>query len=95
MCAIWEGTTNILSLDVLRAVQKSKGAVLTHFSDEITQLLQPAKNCGELEFSSVKVEQSLQDVLTLATKMSADKLAMSAREFAYSLAQNYMGRSFL
>jgi len=32
---IWEGTTNVLSLDVLRAVDKSNGGVLVSFSKEV------------------------------------------------------------
>jgi len=35
---IWEGTTNVLSLDVLRAVDKSNGGVLVAFSKEVHNL---------------------------------------------------------
>lgn len=95
ICAIWEGTTNILSLDVLRAVNKSQGSVLSHFNEEIVCKLQPSKEYSDLEHSATNVELALQEVLTLVSKMSADELAMSARQFAFSLARIYMGALLL
>jgi hypothetical protein len=37
---IWEGTTNILSLDVLRAIGKSKGQVMLALHQNLTSRLQ-------------------------------------------------------
>ncbi|XP_012946238.1 acyl-CoA dehydrogenase family member 11 [Aplysia californica] len=93
--AIWEGTTNILSLDVLRAIQKSSGSVLLHFRDEVTARLLPAKEVGDLEQSACRVEVAMGQVLGAAAQMSPDQLQMAARQFAYSLARIYMGALLL
>uniref|UniRef100_UPI00358E4C8D acyl-CoA dehydrogenase family member 11-like isoform X3 n=1 Tax=Myxine glutinosa TaxID=7769 RepID=UPI00358E4C8D len=34
---IWEGTTNVLAMDMVRVLHKSRGAVLTHFLDHIEE----------------------------------------------------------
>lgn len=39
MTGIWEGTTNILSLDVLRAIAKTKGEVLIAWAENLTKRL--------------------------------------------------------
>ena len=90
---IWEGTTNVLSLDVLRAIQKSNGGALTSFSKEVTHRLallrlSPAE---ELQTSVNRVHQALQRTEQVA-QQHADKLEPAAREFSFSLARTYMGR---
>ena len=39
MLPIWEGTSTVMSLDVLRAIQKSKGNVLNSLFNEIRNRL--------------------------------------------------------
>ena len=41
---IWEGTTNVLSLDVLRALVKSQGTVLQAFINEVNARLDAASH---------------------------------------------------
>ena len=45
---IWEGTTNILSLDVLRSIQKSKGDSLKVFAKHIEMICEKAKKVPTL-----------------------------------------------
>lgn len=90
--AIWEGTTNILSLDVLRAINKSAGSVLNHFRNSVLACISSAKECQDLQVPACRVEKSLQDVLQFATKLPQNCVEMAAREFAYSLARIYMGK---
>eukprot|EP01065_Artemidia_motanka_P029283 TRINITY_DN35427_c0_g1_i1.p1 TRINITY_DN35427_c0_g1~~TRINITY_DN35427_c0_g1_i1.p1 ORF type:complete len:588 (+),score=197.19 TRINITY_DN35427_c0_g1_i1:60-1823(+) len=57
---IWEGTTNVLSLDVLRAVQRTKGRVLHSFAAGVRRNIAAG---GEL---AGRIEQLLKDVLSTA-----------------------------
>jgi len=95
VCSIWEGTTNILSLDVLRAVSKSKGSVLVHFKNQVHHHLSGAHELSELASSAAKVVSSLDQTLALATKMTPDHLMMASRDLSYSLARIYMGALLL
>ncbi|CAL1534839.1 unnamed protein product [Lymnaea stagnalis] len=89
--AIWEGTTNILSLDVLRAITKSSGSVLDHYRDDVLQRVSPATSHSELGVAANAVESAVNKVLSYAVKLPARCTEISAREFAYSLARIYMG----
>ena len=85
---IWEGTTNILSLDVLRAILKSKGNVLKSYSLEVTRRCKAVD--PTLKASSSKVEESVARLIEFAVQ-NPHLLETSAREFSYSLARTYMG----
>jgi len=89
---IWEGTTNILSLDVLRAIYKSQGSVLKSFTDQVLHRLAAVKSCSskDLHNSVDKIESSLQGTVEFAKK-NGHKLDIAARDFSYSLARIYMG----
>jgi len=91
---IWEGTTNVLSLDVLRAIQKSNGGVLVSFNKEVTRRLAQIKliPAEELHESVNRVYQALERTMQFAQQHS-DKLEVAAREFAFSLSRIYMGNT--
>jgi hypothetical protein len=82
-----------LSLDVLRAVYKSKGSVLQTFANEVLRRAELVKTSGnaELQSSTDKVKLSLQKTMEFAQK-NATKLEVAARDFAFSLARTYMGK---
>jgi len=90
---IWEGTTNVLSLDVLRAIDKSHGSVLMSYNKEVTERLARIKltPAEELHDSVNKVYQSLDRTMTFA-QQHTDKLELAARDFAFSLSRIYMGK---
>ncbi|XP_041377829.1 acyl-CoA dehydrogenase family member 11-like [Gigantopelta aegis] len=87
---IWEGTTNILSLDVLRAIAKSKGKALQSFHEDIETKLASAADNGDLKTAAEKVRQASGTILQFAGK-NASSLEFAARDFAYSLSRTYMG----
>jgi len=91
---IWEGTTNVLSLDVLRAVQKSNGGVLVSFSKEVTRRLAQIKliPADELHESVNTVHQALDRTMQFA-QQHTDELEVAARDFAFSLSRIYMGNA--
>jgi len=91
---IWEGTTNILSLDVLRAVGKSKGEVLRAFQRNFSSRLTACKGTApQLESEINKVSKLLQEVISAAELGHVSETA--AREFAFSIAEVAIGTLML
>ena len=86
---IWEGTSSVMSLDVLRAVEKTKGEALKAFKIRISQIVNRASSHKELEQSCTHISQALDDLLMFAVK-EPNKMAKAARDFATSLAQVYI-----
>ena len=91
MLPIWEGTTNILSLDVLRALAKTEGRVLKTFIKDVHQRIDGATIPNDLETSALKVKESANQIGEFASK-NAEYLQPAGREFAFSLARTYMGK---
>ncbi|PFX21526.1 putative acyl-CoA dehydrogenase AidB [Stylophora pistillata] len=87
---IWEGTTNVLSLDVLRSISKSEGQVLKAFHANVTDKLSRA--CASrpaLKVISEKVQSSMNTLLSPKNyELLSDSLP--ARDLAFSLARIYM-----
>ena len=85
--SIWEGTTNVLSLDVLRAIEK-EGA-FKPFVEGIVKRLEGAA-AGPLAAEASLVGQSCADLQAFLQKALAegpDYAQASARHFAYALAR--------
>lgn len=91
---IWEGTTNILSLDVLRAVAKSEGQVLQAYHGRIQSVLNQAGSSSALDSSCQLLEQARSTVLSFASR-NPDRLQYHARDFAFGLARSLAGALLL
>uniref|UniRef100_H3DEP8 Uncharacterized protein n=1 Tax=Tetraodon nigroviridis TaxID=99883 RepID=H3DEP8_TETNG len=92
--SIWEGTTNILSLDVLRCVERSSGMVLHAYFTHTKSLLAGASGVSSLAPAVNAVDRALselKDFSGLAATKAAGYLELAARDLAYSLARAYMG----
>ena len=87
---IWEGTTNVLSLDVLRAIVKSQTAVLQAFASSIDSCLQSAASVPELAAASDNVRKGMENILQFASQ-NPSQLETAARDFAYSIARVAIG----
>ncbi|USQ13334.1 acyl-CoA dehydrogenase family protein [Legionella lytica] len=93
--SIWEGTTNILSLDVLRAIEKENAA--TAFFEDVAQRLdvithpklQLAKN------NTVEAVQKIQSYMKSMAQMNPEEQQIGARHFAFSLTQTYIASLLL
>ncbi|XP_015672936.1 acyl-CoA dehydrogenase family member 11-like [Protobothrops mucrosquamatus] len=91
---IWEGTTNILSLDVLRCILKSQGKALDVFFSTAQAKLEAATRQSELQTSVQIVQNNLQKLKQFVLRMDSKGEAewqIAARDFAYSLAWIYEG----
>ncbi|XP_014750263.1 PREDICTED: acyl-CoA dehydrogenase family member 11-like [Sturnus vulgaris] len=90
--SIWEGTTNILSLDVLRSLVKSQGQVMAAFLSSVQKKLELASGTEEL---SPAVQRTREAVGRLQQFMAGSEQALTmelaARDFSYSLARIYTG----
>ncbi|XP_013777963.2 acyl-CoA dehydrogenase family member 11-like isoform X2 [Limulus polyphemus] len=86
---IWEGTTNILSLDVLRSISRSNKEVLKAYYHDILERTEMAKSIEYLKESYAMVIGSLNTVLQFV-QINPDKLEVAARDFAYSLARVFI-----
>ncbi|KAK2170519.1 hypothetical protein LSH36_2g02021 [Paralvinella palmiformis] len=87
---IWEGTTNILSLDALRAISKSQGQCLRAYHEDVTQRVSAMDDNEDLKHSAIFVKQAASDIVSFA-EHNMEKLELAAREFSYSLARVYIG----
>lgn len=95
---IWEGTTNILSLDVLRSVIKSQGEVLSAYFGSAQEKLEAASNIPSLSQSTSRLLQALQNLKDFTQKAGTRGntfMELAARDFAYSLAKIYIGCLFV
>ncbi|XP_016312466.1 acyl-CoA dehydrogenase family member 11 [Sinocyclocheilus anshuiensis] len=92
--SVWEGTTNVLSLDVLRSIAKSSGSVLQAFFTDVTERLLVAEASAALRPAVTSLRTSLSALKRFAQTAAArpaGTLELSARDLAYSLARIYMG----
>ncbi|XP_078361847.1 acyl-CoA dehydrogenase family member 11-like isoform X2 [Oculina patagonica] len=87
---IWEGTTNVLSLDVLRSVFKSQGQVLKAFHASVSDKLSKASSSNPtLKILSEQVQSSMNTLLSPQNyELLSDSLP--ARDLAFSLARIYI-----
>ena len=79
---IWEGTTNVLSLEVLRALEAVGG--LAVFKREIGILLRKVRE-PDLVKISAQVERAVEQAETWRAESSGDALEAGARRFAMTL----------
>ncbi|KAM4707887.1 acyl-CoA dehydrogenase family member 11-like [Discoglossus pictus] len=95
---IWEGTTNILSLDVLRCITKSQGKVLSAFFTATQEKLEGALPVPSLSQSAQLTLKALQKLIAFtqqAGQRGSSFMELAARDFAYSLAKIYIGSLLL
>jgi alkylation response protein AidB-like acyl-CoA dehydrogenase len=93
--SIWEGTTNILSLDVLRAIEKENAA--TAFFEDVAQRLDLINNPKLLSAKNNAVEavQKIQRYMASMSHMNSEEQQIGARHFAFALTQTYIASLLL
>lgn len=93
--SIWEGTTNILSLDVLRAIEKENAA--TAFFEDVAHRLDLINNPKLLSTKNNAVEavQKIQRYMVSMSHMNSEEQQIGARHFAFALTQTYIASLLL
>ncbi|XP_052652852.1 acyl-CoA dehydrogenase family member 11-like isoform X1 [Harpia harpyja] len=92
--SIWEGTTNILSLDVLRSLTKSQGQVMAVFFSTVQKKLELASSTAKLEPAVKQMRDAvsgLAQFMQAAGSRGATTMELAARDFSYTLARIYAG----
>ncbi|KAM7391876.1 hypothetical protein PAMP_022526 [Pampus punctatissimus] len=92
--SIWEGTTNVLSLDVLRCVSRSSGMVLHAYFTHVKFLLAGSSSVSSLAPAVKAVDgalSELEEFVQVAATRAPSYLELAARDLAYSLARIYTG----
>ncbi|KAK3862515.1 hypothetical protein Pcinc_031631 [Petrolisthes cinctipes] len=90
---IWEGTTNIMSLDYLRALTKSNGEAMTAVYEDIKARVQSANQSdgmSELKSACHTITQAL-DSVTSFLQHKPHLIQHAARDIAFSIADIYIG----
>lgn len=85
--SIWEGTTNVLSLDVLRAIEKENA-----FAPFVGGILKRLESVNGFDAEAAEIRNAcgeLQKYLGLAMKEGPDFVQAGARHLAYSLARTF------
>ncbi|KAG0230301.1 hypothetical protein BGW42_001043 [Actinomortierella wolfii] len=92
---IWEGTTNVLSLDVLRVMSETGGEALQQYSDEVRNICAPFRFHPELAASCKSLEECLVLIATrftaYATADGRATLEASARGLSMAMADVFAG----
>ncbi|KAF9431357.1 hypothetical protein BGZ76_000417 [Entomortierella beljakovae] len=92
---IWEGTTNVLSLDLLRVMTETKGHALQVYSDTVREIMAPLKHKAEWARSFKSIEESLILIAirftSYATVEGRETLEASARSLSMSIADVLAG----
>ncbi|XP_075575117.1 acyl-CoA dehydrogenase family member 11 [Pelecanus crispus] len=92
--SIWEGTTNILSLDVLRSLTKSQGQVMAVFFSTVQKKLELASSTVKLEPAVKQMRDAISSLVQFtqaAGSKGAVTMELAARDFSYTLARIYAG----
>ncbi len=89
--SIWEGTTNILSLDALRSIQKSKGDSLMILAKHIELACEQGYKREELREFAQSISKLTKEVTGLV-KMKSELIQTAAREYSYSLYRLFTGK---
>ncbi len=89
---IWEGTSNVLSLDVLRALRKSNGECLSAFRSFVSSVATLGRSARDKRVrKSAEIVGACADRLTKLVVSDPEKLELRGRDLAFSLAQVYAG----
>lgn len=91
MTPIWEGTTNILSIDVLRASAKTKGEAFVAFQGFVLEAAKEANKHPDLQASAQNVTRDL-TALGQFVQENPHLLESAARDLAFSLARIFIGK---
>ncbi|KAF9344859.1 hypothetical protein BGX26_003819 [Mortierella sp. AD094] len=92
---IWEGTSNVLSLDVLRVMAETGGDALELYSETVRNIIAPLKDQAQWIKASQSIEKSLEMIsnhfTNYATLETRKLLEASARGLTFAMADVISG----
>ena len=92
---IWEGTSNVQALDVLRALKKTRGEALRSFKNRVANILQRASKSNDSSITTAMqaIQVALHGLIDFASQNQSELavMEMAGRDFAFSLAHIYIG----
>jgi len=91
---IWEGTSSVMSLDVVRAIHKTRGEAMTAFHSRVHGILTQASNYPTMAKTSSVISKSLANIIN-TMQSSPDSVEAMARDFCLSLAHTYIAALLL
>lgn len=85
---IWEGTTNVLSLDMLRAVRKSEGKAFYSFRNNLTTRLKYVTGkYPELKPYADRLLNEMNGLIEIVSKFTVSESMARARIIAFSIGE--------
>eukprot|EP01063_Lacrimia_lanifica_P005510 TRINITY_DN13289_c0_g1_i1.p1 TRINITY_DN13289_c0_g1~~TRINITY_DN13289_c0_g1_i1.p1 ORF type:complete len:613 (+),score=143.14 TRINITY_DN13289_c0_g1_i1:54-1841(+) len=92
---IWEGTSNVMSLDVLRAVQKTHGAVLRSFAARVAQACAAVPPRAPLRPAADAIGKAATSLTALLAELPPSAFEAAARDVTVSLARVFIAALLL
>jgi len=86
---IWEGTSSVMSLDVVRAITKTKGEALVALVTKVDSVMSTARTVPSLEDVSEKTSRAVKDMVT-SVRDNPDRIEAMARDLCVSIAHTYI-----
>jgi len=91
---IWEGTSNVMSLDVVRAISKTNGEAVKAFSAHINQIAKEVSEHSRLKGEGERLVFTVGQIVHLLSTRP-EVLAFGGRDLAVSLACTYISALLL
>merc|ERR1719474_1035819 len=91
---IWEGTSSVMSLDVVRAIHKTRGDALLVFKSHVEQVAGEAEKVSGLESAARQASQASRDIMSIV-QQNQNNIETLARDMCVSLAQTYIASLLL
>ena len=89
---IWEGTSSVMSLDVVRALQKTGGLALVALQSRVEQIAQNAPPA--LSSSGCAISTSMSNIVK-TIHSNPDEIQANARDLCLSIAHTYIAALLL
>ena len=89
---IWEGTSSVMSLDVVRALQKTGGEALVALQSRVEEIVKSAPS--SLVDTGASVSLAMSNILK-TIHANPDKIQANARDLCLSIAHTYIAALLL
>ena len=89
---IWEGTSSVMSLDVVRALQKTGGEALVALQSRVEQIVQHSPSA--LSPSGCAISSSMSNIVK-TIHSDPDRIQANARDLCLSIAHTYIAALLL